>query len=224
MSKAKAILNSTQISTPHIILIHTGINLNDQRPKDITLNLKELPERFQNKFNCEVFVSGVIPRGEHYQNHAHKVNNRLKHQLSNSAVKLITHKNLNPSHGVVDITTAQIHSNKPDSGSVQFQTLLMMCRRFAMVRISDNAPAGNKAKRLSLVIYTAKKIYYHHHLRDDRDLRRNKKQGESTSGVQLLSKNLFEALTKKLLHLNSFDKILRYTPKTQFRLYKSTIY
>ena len=42
--------------------------------------------------------------------------------------------------------------------------------------------------------------------------------------MQLLAKNLFEALTKKSLHPSRFDKILRYTPKTQFRPYKPTAY
>ena len=145
--KAESILNSTQISTPHIILLHIGINdLDDQRPKDTALKLKELSESFQNKFNCEDFISGVTPRGDHYQNHVHEVNNRLKLLLSSSTVKLITHKNLNPPH-----------------------------------------------------------------LHDDRHLQYNKNQGESTSGVQLLAKNLFEALTKKSLHPSKFDKILLYT-------------
>ena len=42
------------------------------------------------------------------------------------------------SNGVVVITTAQLHSTKP--GSAQVQILLEVCRRFAMVRISDNCP------------------------------------------------------------------------------------
>ena len=42
--------------------------------------------------------------------------------------------------GVVVITAAQIHSTKPNSDSAQVQTLLAACRRFAMVRISDNGP------------------------------------------------------------------------------------
>ena len=96
--KAESILNSTQISTPHIILLCIGINdLDDQILEDIALDLKELAESFQNAFNCEVFVSGVTPRRDHYQNQVHEVNNRLEHQLSNSTIKVITHKNLNPS-------------------------------------------------------------------------------------------------------------------------------
>ena len=77
--KAESILTSNQINMPHIILLHIGINgLDDQQPEDIASDLKDLAESFQNKFNCEVFVSGVTPRGDHYQNHVHDVNNRLK--------------------------------------------------------------------------------------------------------------------------------------------------
>ena len=42
--------------------------------------------------------------------------------------------------GVVVITTAQLHSTKPKLSSEQVQTLFAACRRFAMVRISDNGP------------------------------------------------------------------------------------
>ena len=44
--------------------------------------------------------------------------------------------------GVVDITTAQLHSTKPElmfcGGSAQI--LHAACRRFAMMRIFDNGP------------------------------------------------------------------------------------
>ena len=67
--KAETVLNSTQISALYTILLHNGINdLDDQRPKNIALDLKELGESFQNKFNYEVFVLGVTPRGKLYQN------------------------------------------------------------------------------------------------------------------------------------------------------------
>lgn len=42
---------------------------------------------------------------------------------------------------------------------------VVACRRFAMARISDNVPAGNKAKRFSSINHTAKTIsLYHHHI------------------------------------------------------------
>ena len=60
---AESILNSTQISTSHKILLHMGMNdLADQQSDDFALDLKELDESFQNKLN-----------------HVHEVNNKLKH-------------------------------------------------------------------------------------------------------------------------------------------------
>ena len=65
--------------------------------------------------------------------------------------------------GVVLATTAQLHLTKPDLGFARVQTLLVACRRFRMVMISDNAPGGNKAKYLSSVDHTTKTIHHHHH-------------------------------------------------------------
>ena len=42
--------------------------------------------------------------------------------------------------GVVVITTAQLHSTKPELSSAQVQILFMACRRFAIVKISDSGP------------------------------------------------------------------------------------
>ena len=51
-----------------------------------------------------------------------------------------------------------------NSGSAQVQILLAACRRFAMVRISDNGLGWKKkAKRLSSVNLTTKTIHHHHH-------------------------------------------------------------
>ena len=46
-------------------------------------------------------------------------------------------------HGVVVITTGELHSTKPELRfcAAQAQTLLAACRRFAIVRISDNGPS-----------------------------------------------------------------------------------
>ena len=63
-------------------------------------------------------------------------------------------------------TTVQLHSRKLNSGSVQVQFLFIVCRRCAMVKISDNmVPAGNKANCLSSVNDTTKTIHHHcdHH-------------------------------------------------------------
>ena len=53
----------------------------------------------------------------------------------------------------------EIHSSL-NSGSAQVQTLLAACRRFAVVRISDNGPGWNKAKRLSLVNHTTEQFVH----------------------------------------------------------------
>ena len=42
--------------------------------------------------------------------------------------------------GVVVITTAQLHSTKPELRFCAGSNLLAACRRFVMVRISDNGP------------------------------------------------------------------------------------
>ena len=54
---------------------------------------------------------------------------------------------------VVVITTAQLHSTKPEN-SRWWESLTMV-------------PAGNKDKRLSLVNHTTKTIHHHHHCRWD---------------------------------------------------------
>ena len=77
-------------------------------------------------------------------------------------MELIFHINL-CLRGVVLITTAQLHTTKPEfskPGSAQVQTRYVWDLRWwgspTMV------PAGNKAKRLSSVNHTAKTIYHHH--------------------------------------------------------------
>ena len=42
--------------------------------------------------------------------------------------------------GVVVMTTAQLHSTKPELRFCAGSNLLAACRRFEMVRISDNGP------------------------------------------------------------------------------------
>ena len=49
-------------------------------------------------------------------------------------------KHLPITSGVVVIATAQLHQLSLNSGSAQVQILLVACRRFEMVRISDNGP------------------------------------------------------------------------------------
>ena len=63
--------------------------------------------------------------------------------------------------GVVVIITAQLHSTNPElkfcAGSNPARSVSRWWGFLAM------APAGNKAKRLSLVNHTTKTIYHHHH-------------------------------------------------------------
>ena len=63
------------------------------------------------------------------------------------------------------ITTTQLHSTKPERrlGTGPYPALLAACRRFAMVRISDNGLSWNKAKYLSSINHTTKTIHYLHH-------------------------------------------------------------
>ena len=44
-------------------------------------------------------------------------------------------------HGVVVINTAQLHSTEPKLRFCEVQTLLVVCQRFAMVKISDKGPS-----------------------------------------------------------------------------------
>ena len=43
-------------------------------------------------------------------------------------------------HCVVDITTAQLHSTKPELSAGQVQSPPAVCQRFEIVRISENGP------------------------------------------------------------------------------------
>ena len=47
-----------------------------------------------------------------------------------------------------------------NSVSAQFQTLLTVCQRFAMVRMSELVPVGNKTRPLLSVNHSAKTIHY----------------------------------------------------------------
>ena len=55
-----------------------------------------------------------------------------------------------------------------NSGSVQAQSLFVVCPRFVMIRISDKSltyfPAGNKVKRFSLVNHTTPTFNHHRHI------------------------------------------------------------
>ena len=99
VKRAGEILKTNQIDSPHQIILHIGINgIDTQDTRDIAVKIKTLAEAYQTRFNCEVFVSEVAPRGDQYNSHVNTVNKELRHHLSNSMVKRISHENLNPSH------------------------------------------------------------------------------------------------------------------------------
>ena len=94
IKRAEEILDS-----PHQIILHIGIyDIDTQDTRGIVVKIKTLAEVYQSRFNCEVFVSEVTPRGDQYNSHVNTVNNELRHQLSSSVVKRISHENLNQSH------------------------------------------------------------------------------------------------------------------------------
>ena len=73
--------------------MHIGINdIDTQDTRDIAVKIKTLAEAYQTKFNCEVFVSEVAPRGDKYNSHANTVNKELRHHLSKSMVKGVVMK------------------------------------------------------------------------------------------------------------------------------------
>ena len=99
IKRAEEILKTNQIDSPHQIILHIGINdIDAQDTRDIAVKIKTLAKAYQTKFNCEFFVSEVTPRGDQYNSHVNTVNKELRHHLSNSMVKRISHENLNPSH------------------------------------------------------------------------------------------------------------------------------
>ena len=64
-------------------------------------------------------------------------------------------------YGVVVINTVQLHSTEFELRFCEVQTMLVVCQRSAMVRISDKFPAGNKAKRLTSINHTTQTIHHH---------------------------------------------------------------
>ena len=97
--RAEEILKTKQIDSPHQIMLHIGIyDIDTQDTRDIAVKIKTLAEAYQTRFNCEVFVSEVAPRGDQYNSHVNTVNKELRYHLSSSIVKRISDENLNPSH------------------------------------------------------------------------------------------------------------------------------
>ena len=99
IKRAEEIVKINQIDSPHQIILHIGINdIDTQDTRDIVVKIK-IAEAYQTRFNCEVFLSEVTS-GDQYNSHVNAVNKELRHHLSNSMVKRISHEklNLNPFH------------------------------------------------------------------------------------------------------------------------------
>ena len=75
IKRAEEILKTNQIDSQHQIILHIGINYIDtQDTRDIVVKIKTLSEAYQTRFNGEVFVSEVVPRGDQYNSHVNTVN------------------------------------------------------------------------------------------------------------------------------------------------------
>ena len=58
--------------------MHIDVNdIDEQRPQDLAFNLRKLAEKFHRKFECQIFLSDVTPRGDYYEVHIHAVNQEL---------------------------------------------------------------------------------------------------------------------------------------------------
>ena len=80
--RAEEILKTKQIDSPHQIMLHIGIyDIDTQDTRDIAVKIKTLAEAYQARFNCEVFVSEVTPRGDQYKSHVNTVNKEIRHYL-----------------------------------------------------------------------------------------------------------------------------------------------
>ena len=99
IKRAEEILKTNQIDSPHQVIPYIGINdLDTQDTSNIAVKIETLAQAYQTRFNCEEFGLQVNPRGDQYNSHVNTANKKLRHRLSNSMVKRISHENLSPSH------------------------------------------------------------------------------------------------------------------------------
>ena len=95
VNSAENILKSSKIVKASKILLHIGVNdIDEQHPQDLAFNLRNLAEKFHGKFNCQVFLSDVAPRGDYYEGHVHTVNQELTNQLRNIHIKIVHQKKI----------------------------------------------------------------------------------------------------------------------------------
>ena len=99
MGKAEALMSSPRITDPSKIVIHVGVSdTNDQYPEDITNNLVTIAKKFQEKFKCNVYLSDITPRNDHFQGHVQASNQTLAYKISKSNILKVSHNNLSPNY------------------------------------------------------------------------------------------------------------------------------
>ena len=97
--KAETLIYSPKVTDPSKILIHVGVNDNDdQYPEDIGNNLVTIAKKFQEKFKCKVYLSDMTPRNDHCQGHIQAVNQMLACKTSEINIQKVGRSNLSPNY------------------------------------------------------------------------------------------------------------------------------
>ena len=93
VNSAESILKFLKIVPLIKILLHIGVNdIDEQHPRDLAFKLRNLIERFQRKFESQVFLSDVTPREEYFEGHVHAVNQEITEKPRNTHIKRVDHK------------------------------------------------------------------------------------------------------------------------------------
>ena len=167
IKRAEEILKTNQIDSPHQIIMHIGINdIDTQDTSDIAVKIKTLAEAYQTRSNCEVFVSEVTPRGDQYNSHVNTVNKKLRHHLSNSMVKRISHESLNPSH---------LHDNRHLRRNKTHGELLSGAQLFARNLFESITNKPMASQKIQKILRQTKKppFWYHSQPRNKKEEKTN---------------------------------------------------
>ena len=100
IKKAENILQTSEIIVnPKKILIHVGINdIDNKDGKVVALDLKHLAEAYQDKFQCDVYISDITPRNDQLAGQVDTVNQILDQRVSKSRIIRVKHRNLQTHH------------------------------------------------------------------------------------------------------------------------------
>ena len=143
IKRAEEILKTNQNDSPHQVILYIGINdIDTQDTSNIAVKIETLADAYQTRFNCEVFVLEVTPRGDKYNSHVNTANKKLKHHLSNSMVKRISHENLSPSHLHDD---RHLHRNKTHA---ELLSGVQLFRRNLFESITNKPMAPQKTQKI----------------------------------------------------------------------------